>query len=229
MKKQKTKIIISALFAMLFAGQVSANGNATVSWTAPTTNEGSAANANDLVDLAGYRIFYSGSIDIGTFPTDLCTEWDAVVDRRQSGLGATALWTTTSHVDVTEAATIRDTAVPTKRGYTFSTGNLLSPGNTYYFTVVAYDTSGNYSKCINDSGLNRVKSKLIFHSGNIKNGGLGSGTVGISDISILAGDWNKGVGGVNPWCRLAGHSSDINGDCKVNISDLSILAGEWLK
>jgi hypothetical protein len=75
-----------------------------------------------------------------------------------------------------------------------------------------------------------VRSKTIFHSGNIKNGGLGSGVVNITDLTILAAQFGKGYGALagTPWCRIAGHPEDLNGDCRVNITDLSILASEYL-
>lgn len=209
MKKQKTKIIISALFAMLFAGQVSASGNATISWTAPTTNEDTSA----LVDLAGYRIFYS------TAALD-CAAWDAAAD---AAARLTTPLASIAHVDVTEAATIRDTALSTKRGYTFSnSATVLTPGSTYNFTVVAYDSSSNYSKCVTDGATYQTASKAIFRSGNIKNGGLGSGTVGLADLSLLATDYGK-----TNWCRIAGHPTDIDGNCTVGLSDLSILATNY--
>lgn len=208
MGKQKTKALIFALLFLFaggfFANNVLAKGAATVSWIAPTTNE----DATALTDLAGYRIFYSTSaID--------CTAWDAAADQAERLAAPLA---SIAHVDVTEAATLKDSAAPTKRGYTFNTTNLLTPGQTYNFTVVAYDSSGNYSQCVNDAGSNKTASKLIYHTGNLKN----SGTVGLSDLSILAGDFGK-----TSWCRIASHPSDINGDCTVNISDLSIFAGEY--
>ncbi|MEI7890704.1 MAG: hypothetical protein WCI36_01925 [bacterium] len=219
MKKQKSKIILSAVAALLFAGffasNALANGNATISWTAPTTNE----DTTTLTDLAGYRIFYdTAALD--------CTAWDAAAD---AAARLTTPLASVAHVDVTEAATLRDSAATTKRGYSFTTGALLTPGLTYNFTVVAYDTSGNYSKCINDAGANKTASKTIFRSGNIKNSGLGSGVVNIIDLSMLANNFGKGYGALagTPWCRIAGHPEDLNGDCRVNISDLSILASEF--
>jgi len=207
MKKQKIKlgifIFTSILISLALASHALANGSATVSWVAPTTNE----DASTPVDLAGYRIFYSTSaID--------CTAWDAASDQTTRQ----AITLASSHVDVTEAATLRDSGDATKRGYTFSTTSFLTPGETYNFTVVAYDSNGNYSKCVNDSGSNKTASKLVYHSGNLRS----SGTVGLSDLSILAGDYGK-----TSWCRIAGHPSDINGDCTVGISDLSILAGGY--
>lgn len=214
MKKQKTKFLILALMAIfaggVFADKAQANGSATVSWTAPTLNEG----GGELTDLAGYRIFYSTSaID--------CTAWDAA----SNNVARIAAFASIDYVDVTEASTLRDTAVALKRGYTFSTGNLLTPGQPYFFTVVAYDnaSSPNYSKCVNDGGANKTASKTIYHSGNLKD----SGTINSTDLSILAGDFGKGIGGINPWCRIAGHPSDISGDCIVNSTDLSIFAGEF--
>jgi hypothetical protein len=208
MEKQKARIVLSAtltlFISMFFGSHAFAKGGATVTWTAPTTNEDGSA----LTDLVGYRVFYSTSaLD--------CDSWDAATS--QSARLATSL-ASIAHVDVSESSTLRDVNDAGKRGYTFNTENFLIPGLTYNFTVVAYNQSNGYSKCVNDAGANKVKNKLIYHTGNLKN----YGTVNISDLSILAGDFGKTL-----WCRIAGHSSDINGDCGVNITDLSILAGEW--
>lgn len=215
MKKNINKLglfmLISLFASASFIVPVLAKGGATVSWTRTTTNDD--VGNTTLTDLAGYRIFYStSSID--------CTGWDAASDQTARGLTAIA---SVSHVDVTEANTLKDSSNTEKRGYTFNTGSLLTPGQTYHFTVVAYDTSYNYSKCINDSGANKTQSKLIYHTGNIK-ASPSSGPVGLSDLSILAGDFNR-----TAWCRIAAtpHPSDLNGDCTVNLSDLNIFAGEW--
>lgn len=217
MKKQKTTkyffIFILLLFALISTDFASANGSATVSWVAPTTEED---GTTPLTDLAGYRIFYS-TTDLTT-PTDYCADWDAAAD--QTARRAAALFAI-SHVDVTEANTIRDINDATKRGYTFSTTNLLTPGQTYYFTVVAYDTSGNYSKCVNDSGLNKVANKSIYRTGKMTDT---AGVVNLTDLSLFVFDWGK-----TNWCRLAGRKADINGDCTVNLTDLSIFAFEWNK
>lgn len=192
---------ISVLFFANVANVLAA-GSATVSWTAPTTNE----DDSTPVDLEGYTIYYSTSaID--------CTAWDAASNQATRQ----AITLAENSVDVVEADTLRDTAEETKRGYTFSTTNLLTPGQTYYFTVIAYDSTGNVSACVNDSGSNKTASKLIYHSGNLKN----SGVVDISDLSILAENFGSTV------CRIAGNPSDIDGDCSVGLSDLSIFSGEW--
>lgn len=213
MKKQKTKNILFALSALAFAGFFASNalasGNATISWTAPTTNE----DTTTLTDLAGYRIFYS------TAALD-CAAWDAAAD---AAARLTTPLASIAHVDVTEAATLRDSAIPTKRGYTFSnSATVLTPGQTYNFTVVAYDSSNNYSKCVTDGATYQTASKTIFRSGNIKNNGIGGGTVGLADLSLLATDYGK-----SNWCRIAGHPSDIDGNCTVGLSDLSILATNY--
>jgi hypothetical protein len=114
---------------------------------------------------------------------------------------------------------LKNSSEPTKRGYTFSTGILLTTGSTYNFTVVAYDTSGNFSKCVNDAGLNKTLSKLIYRTGDFNNSG---GVVNLSDLSIFANDYNK-----TAWCRIASRITDINGDCSVGLSDLSIFAAEY--
>jgi len=196
--------VFSAVSLAAVSQQALANGSATVSWIAPATDQG----GGDLTGLSGYRVYYSTSaID--------CTDWDAAdVSARLADAG-TLLPATYS--TVTEAATLRDSADATKRGYTFSTNTLLTPGQTYNFAVVAYDNADdvNYSEC---ATYTESPSKLVYHSGNFKN----SGVVSLSDLSVLAGDFGK-----TSWCRIAGHAADINGDCTVGISDLSIFAAEW--
>lgn len=246
--KQKTKFLLLALFSLLGLGVlrsgVSASviaGSATISWNAPTTDEGGGPLGGGTNDLAGYRIFYS-TTDLSLGSPSPVDAWDNAAD--QNSRLATALMTSSSisHIDVTEANTIRSASDATKRGYTFSNTTYLTPGQTYYFAVSAYDTSGNYSKVATDSGSGRVGNKKIFRSGNIKvcdtsvvndcvNGTTGTGVVDISDVGIIAHFYNYGTaqGGAHssPWCRIDGHPEDINGDCMVDISDVGILAGQW--
>jgi hypothetical protein len=208
MTKQKIRLIaltgVIIFISFISLRHASANGSATVSWIAPITNE----DDSTPVDVTGYRIFYSTSaID--------CTAWDTASDQTTRQ----AITLAANHVDVTEAATLKDSGDATKRGYTFSTTNNLTSGQTYNFAVVAKDGSGNLSKCGQDSGNNKTVSKEIFHTGNLRNI---AGAVGVSDLSILAGDYGK-----PSWCRIAGHPSDINGDCLVNFTDLSIFAGAY--
>jgi len=94
----------------------------------------------------------------------------------------------------------------------------LTPGQTYYFQLTAYDNASpaNESTCSTSPG---EVLKTITYRGDIN--GTPDHYVNISDLSILAGDYGK-----TSWCGPA-HATDINRDCTVGISDLSIMAGEY--
>jgi len=67
MKKQKSASIAFGFLCLLatfaFAGRALAASycGATVSWTAPTTDEGGGSLGGGTSDLAGYRVYYSTS------------------------------------------------------------------------------------------------------------------------------------------------------------------------
>jgi hypothetical protein len=90
--------------------------------------------------------------------------------------------------------------------------NSLPDGN-YNITIQATDKAGNIrvsSRTVTITYLcDRRRSKADFNCDNIVN---------ISDLSILAANWNKN----NP-------QSDANSDNVTNLSDLSILAANWQK
>ena len=59
---------------------------------------------------------------------------------------------------------------------------------------------------------------------NVAGDANGDGKVDGSDVTILAGNWQKGVsdGLTATWAE-----GDFNGDGKVDGSDVTILAGNW--
>ena len=54
----------------------------------------------------------------------------------------------------------------------------------------------------------------------------GDGKVDGSDVTILAGNWQAGVGSPNPE-TITWAMGDFNGDGQVDGSDVTILAGNW--
>ncbi len=87
------------------------------------------------------------------------------------------------------------------------------PDGTYNITIKAIDKAGNTRESSRTFTItylcDRRRSKADFNCDNIVN---------ISDLSILAANWNKN----NP-------QSDANSDNVTNLSDLSILAANWQK
>lgn len=86
----------------------------------------------------------------------------------------------------------------------------LTPGQTYYFRLTAYDTSANESVC----NATEV-SKLITYRGDIN--ATPDHKVDVSDLGILAGVFGQTIVS----------SADIDRDGKVDVSDLGIMAGEF--
>jgi hypothetical protein len=89
--------------------------------------------------------------------------------------------------------------------YTF---NNLTSGKTYYFSVTAYDTSGNESAC------SAQVSKLIQGIAADFNN---DGKVNIFDLAVFAANWNIS----NP------ANGDFNNDGIVNVFDLAQFASQW--
>ena len=142
--------VFSAISLVAVSQQVlAAHGRATVSWVAPTTDEG----AGDLTGLSGYRVYYSSTaID--------CTAWDAATSAARFADSGTLL--PEDYVDVTDEETLN---------YMFNNTELLTPGTEYYFAVVAYDNAEdiNLSKCatgtVGETPVTTV-SKDVTYSGD---------------------------------------------------------------
>lgn len=153
MRKQKT-ILPFFIFALVFAaagfaGRALAYGGATVAWTAPTTDEGGGALGGGTSDLAGYRVYYSTS-------AISCTSWNAANQtNRQANTGSML---PSTYASVTDGATT---------SYAFGGTTLLTPGSTYNFAVIAYDTSGNLSQCATGTGGVTSVSKAVTYSADM--------------------------------------------------------------
>jgi hypothetical protein len=201
MKKQKINLLTMALLAGLaFAGHASANGSATISWTAPGDG-----------DLAGFRIYYKNS-------AFTCANWNGLSqDERRAdnaaGAGATVV--------------IPDSGHPlgaTATKYVFTDTARLTPGSTYYFAVVAYDNASpaNLSDCSVGSGTAGA-SKAVTYPADITLGSCGSGhthCIDGADYSLLHAAYAPGV-------VKAGNAADITADTYVDGADYSVLHAEY--
>lgn len=133
--------------------------------------------------------------------------WDANLESDLDGYKI--YYDTTSHVsgtcpvDYTQSYDVTDNA-------TIHWFDDLTPGQTYYFRLTAYDTSANESVC----NATEV-SKLITYRGDINT--TSDHKVDVSDLSIMASVFGQTIS----------HKADINRNGTVDISDLSILAGEF--
>ena len=191
--------VFSTVSLMTFSQQALADyGGATVSWVAPTTDEG----GGDLTGLSGYRVYYSSSaID--------CTAWDAADSATRLADAGTLLPST--YRDVTDGATL---------SYTFNNTELLTPGTTYNFAVVAYDDASpvNLSKCAVTDGSATYVSKAVTYAADFDD----NHAVNSNDFTTFADDYGEAIcGPVN--------KTDINNDCNVNINDFTLLADDYGK
>jgi hypothetical protein len=184
MKKIKFLAIVFpiCLLAFSFGNKILAAGSATVSWSAPTTDQGGGA----LTGLAGYRVYY-----------DTASRW-----------ASSCSLAVGSYVNVSGGSS---------ESYFFN--NSLTPGQTYYFTVVAYDdaTPANVGTCASD-GTDTEVSKVVTYSGDIN--AVPDHQVNSSDFTILADDYGESICGPS-------NKADINRDCHVNSSDFTILADDY--
>jgi len=90
------------------------------------------------------------------------------------------------------------------RTYTFSS---LTNGQTYYFSVTAYDTSNN------ESSFSSQVSKFISISADLN----ANGRINAQDFSILMSFWGS----------TTRPAADVNQDGYVNAQDLSIMMSQW--
>ncbi|EKE02439.1 MAG: hypothetical protein ACD_20C00388G0003 [uncultured bacterium] len=186
--KQKMKLVLficTAFFGSIFlVNKVQAAASATLSWVPPTTDEGGGA----LTGLTGYKIYYNTTSTWLNF-LNACLLPDPV----GSSIG----------IDVAGGST---------SSYRFS--NNLTPGQTYYFAVAAYDDSDNVSKCATSSGGLTEVSKRVSYSGDINKDWVVNG----GDITTLAGVYFTNDS-----------ESDVNKDGAVNGGDVTVVAEDYLK
>lgn len=85
--------------------------------------------------------------------------------------------------------------------------NNLTNGQTYYFSISAYDTSNN------ESAFSSQVSKLISTSADLN----GDGKINIADAGIMMSFWGS----------TSKPTADINKDGLVNINDAGIMMSQW--
>jgi len=160
--------------------------------------------------LAG--IFVGSQVNAGTARLT----WDA---NSESDLaGYKVYYDTTSHAGDTTPDNYASTVSVSTSANTGYWMDSLTPGNTYYFQVTAFDTSNNESNCSTSPG---EVSKTITYRGDINN--TPDHSVDILDFSILAGHY-----GSTSYCgTLNSNKADINRDCSVDILDFSLLASDF--
>lgn len=98
------------------------------------------------------------------------------------------------------------TSVNVGKVTTYAFSNLTN-GQTYYFSVSAYDTSNN------ESAFSSQVNKLISVTADLNN----DGRININDAGIMMSSWNS----------AAKPSADLNQDGIVNINDAGIMMSQW--
>jgi len=173
-------IIIILILILIFVCETNIvfAGSATLRW-----------NANSESDLAGYRIYYGTSPRTGTNP----------------GTASTNPLPKCNMCGYTNVIDVGKTSTPSSPQYTITN---LTSGQTYYFSVMAYDTSGN------ESAFSSEVSKLISVTADLNFDGY----VNSVDFGIMMSFW-----GSQPTKPLA----DINQDGYVNSVDFGILMSQW--
>lgn len=109
----------------------------------------------------------------------------------------------------TDVGTIID--VPSSTATSSRLMNILTPGQTYYFAVMAYDQDNNLSTCATTGAATEV-SKLISYSADFNT----DHTVNALDYSIL-----------HSFFGSSNSTADINKDNTVNSLDFSILHADY--
>jgi len=192
MKKQRilfSAIILSLLLGgSVFLNEAGAAGSATVSWIAPTTDQG----GGPLTGLSGYKVFY-----------DTASHW-----KSSCPLDA-------------------GTAINVKGGNLTSHyfENNLTPGQTYYFAVVAYDNAStpNVSGCATGTGGVTEVSKLVSYTADINTANDSNHKVDLMDFNTFRGNWGK-----TDCANIANFVGKTN-DCVVNLIDFNVLRADYGK
>ncbi len=128
--------------------------------------------------------------------------------------GYKVYYDTASHAGTCPTGYASSVEVPTSAntGHWFDS---LTPGQTYYFQVTAFDTSDNESGCSTNPG---EVSKTITYRGDINP--TPDHAVDPLDFSILAAVYGQDLCGPE-------NKADINRDCLIDPLDFSILAAEY--
>lgn len=178
------------MLGIFFANMVfSVNVKADASATVSWTPPTTDEGGGALTGLAGYKVYYNTSSTWLNYLTACVLPGP--------GIG--------TEIDVPGGAT---------SSYRFQ--NSLTPGQTYYFAVAAYDDAStpNRSKCATTSGSLTEISKRVSYSGDINNDWVVNG----GDSTTMAGVY------------LSNNSAaDINKDGVVNGGDSTIMAEDYLK
>jgi hypothetical protein len=120
-------------------------------------------------------------------------------------------WASTCPVDAGSYVTVAD---PEAESKTFVN---LTVGQTYYFTVMAYDDNNNLSSCaVTDEDATEVSKAIVYYNGDLNV----NGHVNSNDFTLLADHYGQDVCGPT-------EPSDINRDCHVNSNDFTLLAEDY--
>lgn len=184
MTKQKIKIaiLVGVIFVTSFVSlqRASANGSATVSWVAPTTDQGGGT----LTGLTGYKVYYRAAT----------STWLGMVGTCMLGLGTSvdvSGGNTTSYFfknNLTPGTTYYFTVAAIDGASTSNCG-ITSGGLTEVSKRVTYSGDLNVSQSVDIFDYNILKGSY----GNSTGAGDvdKDGVVGIFDYNILKADYGK--------------------------------------
>jgi len=180
MGKQKMilPVFISALVlaAGTFAGKALANGNATVSWVAPTTDEGGGA----LTGLNGYRVYYStAAISCTNLPSTF----------RDVPGGTVLRYTFNGTAYLTPGSTYNFAVVAYDDSGNLSGCATGSGGVTTVSKLVSYAGDLNNDHSVNILDYNILKA--YFGTSNVAGDVNRDGTVSIFDYNTLKADFSR--------------------------------------
>ena len=107
--------------------------------------------------------------------------------------------------------------------------DLVGTGSLTYEQIIAKGVASNKWNTINLKAVDN-EGQVAYDSAKLCVGlpgdANGDGRVDGSDVTILASNWQAGVGNPNP-TNVTWAMGDFNGDGQVDGSDVTILAGNW--
>lgn len=198
------------------------------------TASSSATTYTDTTAAANTQYSYTVEAYDSAAPPDISAQSGAaVVTTPASGQAPSLSLSLTNNANVRGTGqTVNVTATPFSGNSITQTQLLLDGSGTALQTL----TASPYNFTLNTLGLSDGSHTLTIKATDnhnnigtqtitvmVTNGDFnGDGKISISDLAIMAGNWNKQSGATYA-------QGDINGDGKVTISDLSTLAANWGK
>ena len=210
-------------------------GSANTQWS--TIEVGLGPKEGVSIDKAAYSE-PNATVFLSIFPSDPWSEYNGILTLSEgySADGTKEVWrSTTDGTNAPGNGTHTLTVTKVERDLTYTID-----GTDYYTHSISdeawgwmHGTWGSGTGSVISFGTAADASQVTFNSfsvevvaDDIPGDANQDGKVDGSDVTILAGNWQAGVGDPNP-LTVTWEMGDFNGDGQIDGSDVTILAGNW--